>query len=631
MPFDISEPFARALDARGYQEPTPVQEAVLAADAVNRDLLVSAQTGSGKTVAYGLAMAEAILEDGALPPAGDPLALIIAPTRELALQVQAELTWLYAHVGAQVSSCVGGMDPIRERRRLERGVHIVVGTPGRLRDHMERGGLHLESLKAVVIDEADEMLDLGFHDDLEYILKTTPAGRRTFLFSATLPGPIVKLAQNYQQDAYRIAIADEGGHADIEYRAVRIAHAKAERAVVNILRLLDPASAIVFCATRAGVNRLGETLAARGFDAVALSGEMTQNERNRALQALREGRARVCVATDVAARGLDIPNLSLVVHADLPHDAEALQHRSGRTGRAGKKGISILLVPPSRRRLAEMMLQRARVQYAWMTPPSPKEIYEQDRERILQSPLLTEPGDDVDNAIADALAGRFPADRLALALARLFRAQWPAPEDVEEYVEEPRRSRPSGTDAPGRRERSPQTKKRRPAKADRPVEHALPGETVWFRIAVGRERNADPNWLLPEICRQGDVTKNDVGEIRVYDAETRFELNAAVAEDFTARVGAHKKGGVNIYPAFGGEPDASPQTEMPPDGPSSDRRPEPARRPPDDRRHEKDARKKFDKAKRPRAKTPADPDRKQKRKARKKEKRRLAALLSAAG
>ncbi|MGY3599307.1 superfamily II DNA/RNA helicase [Bradyrhizobium sp. USDA 4341] len=348
MPFPTtSSPLARALAERNYEQPTPVQLAVLADDAVDRDLLVSAQTGSGKTVAYGLAMAKDLL-DGAerFEPAAAPLALIVAPTRELALQVQRELAWLYEHAGGRVVSCVGGMDPRREQRELAAGAHIVVGTPGRLCDHLRRGRLDISGLRVVVLDEADEMLNLGFREDMEFILETTPDTRRTLLFSATFPRGIVALAKQYQQQAFRIEVAgDEGGHADIEYRAIRVAADDVEHAVVNVLRFHEAPSALVFCNTREAVRHLQAALLERGFSVASLSGEMTQNERTQALQALRDGRSRVCVATDVAARGIDLPSLDLVIHADLPKDPEVMQHRSGRTGRAGRKGVSILLVP----------------------------------------------------------------------------------------------------------------------------------------------------------------------------------------------------------------------------------------------------------------------------------------------
>jgi len=572
---------ARALDARDFSSLTPVQEAVLAEDAAERDLLVSAQTGSGKTVAYGLAMAPVILDGEKLPYAEAPLALIIAPTRELALQVQAELTWLYASAGARIVACVGGMDPIKERRQLERGVHIVVGTPGRLRDHMERGALELGELKAVVLDEADEMLDLGFQEDMQFILDATSPERRTFLFSATLPKPIIALARNYQNDALRIEIGDKkSGHADIEYRAVRIAHPKIDRAVVNLLRAYDPACALVFCATRLAVQKMGEVLAQRGFNVVSLSGEMGQAERNRALQALRDGRAKVCVATDVAARGIDVPHLSLVIHAELPKDAEIMQHRSGRTGRAGKKGICVLLVPPSRRRKAEQMLLQAGVQYSWEDVPSRETIEVNDRERILQSPLLTEPGETEDSIIAAALTEKYEPHQIAAAFAKLYRAGLPEAEDVDEYVENPKftnrddrdnfrerrreeRHRDEKRERSERRERAPRERGERSGEIHTKLaeRHGLSDGSVWFRISVGRERNADPKWLLPEICRQGEVTKKDIGQIRIFDRETRFELDAKLAPEFTAKVTTRQKGGVVIAPANGGEPEFLPPSE----------------------------------------------------------------------
>ncbi|ABE64832.1 DEAD/DEAH box helicase-like (plasmid) [Nitrobacter hamburgensis X14] len=284
MPFPTTPPpLARALAERSYDQPTPVQIAVLADEAVDRDLLDSAQTGSGKTVAYGLAIAKNLLGGVEwFQRATMPRALIVAPTRELALQVHRELAWLYQYANGRVVSCVGGMDPRREQRELAAGAHIVVGTPGRLCDHLRRGRLDVSDLKAVVLDEADEMLDLGFRDDMEFILKTTPEMRRTLLFSAALPRGIVVLAKRYQQRAFRIEVADdEGGHADIEYRAIRIVASDVDHAVVNVLRFFESPSALVFCNTRNAVRHLQATLLERGFSVVALSGELTQNERRR--------------------------------------------------------------------------------------------------------------------------------------------------------------------------------------------------------------------------------------------------------------------------------------------------------------------------------------------------------------
>lgn len=344
MVFSIkSAPILRALEERQYREPTPVQLSVLDHGVTGRDLLVSAQTGSGKTVAYGLAITDDLLGDSeTFEPTTTPLALVVAPTRELALQVQRELTWLYAFAGGHVVACVGGMDPRREQKLLAQGAHIVVGTPGRLRDHLERRHMALSSLRALVLDEADEMLDLGFREDLEFILSAARPERRTLLFSATLPKSIVALARTYQRDAVRLEVRSaQQGHADIEYRAVRVLPREIPFVVMNTLRLFEAPAALVFCNTREAVRHHQALLLERGYSVVALSGELSQSERNHALQALRDGRARICVATDVAARGIDLPGLDLVIHADFPHDAEALQHRSGRTGRAGRKGVSV--------------------------------------------------------------------------------------------------------------------------------------------------------------------------------------------------------------------------------------------------------------------------------------------------
>src|SRR5437868_6047481 len=427
-----SPPLARALAERNFDRLTQVQTAVLADEAAGRDLLVSAQTGSGKTVAYGLAIAKELL-DGAerFGAAAAPLPLIVTPTRELALQVHRELAWLYQYADARVVSCVGGMDPRREQRELADGSHIVVGTPGRLCDHLRRGRLDISELRAVVLDEADEMLNLGFREDMEFILKTTPATRRTLLFSATLPRGIVALAKQYQQQAFRVDVAgEEGGHADIEYRALRIAASDVEHAIVNVLRFFESPSAIVFCNTRNAVKHLQAVLLERGFSVVALSGELTQNERTKALQSLRDGRARICVATDVAARGLDLPSLGLVIHADLPNDPEVLQHRSGRTGRAGKKGISVMLVIPARKRRAELLLNLAGIDADWGIAPTVEEIRKLDQQRMLQDALFGEPATEDDLVLARALLAERSAEDIAAALARLYRSRLPSPEDI---------------------------------------------------------------------------------------------------------------------------------------------------------------------------------------------------------
>ncbi|MCF6329342.1 MAG: DEAD/DEAH box helicase, partial [Henriciella sp.] len=382
----------QAISERGYETLTPVQEACLHPDLDSQDLLVSAQTGSGKTIAFGLALAPTLMRgEDRLPKAGNPLALIIAPTRELALQVLRELQWLYAGAGGRITSCIGGMDMRDERRELNKGVHIVVGTPGRLVDHVKRGSLVLDDIRAVVLDEADEMLDMGFREELEHILSEAPATRRTLMFSATVSKPIARLAENYQNDAVRVnTTSGKQQHIDIEYQALVVNPNDVENAIINVLRFHEAQTAIVFCARRETVNKLTSRLNNRGFSVVALSGEYSQKERTNSMQAMRDGRARVCVATDVAARGIDLPGLDLVIHADLPRNQEGLLHRSGRTGRAGRKGVSALIVPARAKRRTERLLQDAKINANWIDPPSAKDVTARDDERLLSHEFLTD-------------------------------------------------------------------------------------------------------------------------------------------------------------------------------------------------------------------------------------------------
>ncbi len=503
-----------ALTARGYTSLTPVQAAVLEDGAIGRDMIVSAQTGSGKTVAFGIAIAGDLLgPDSAITAAVGPLALIIAPTRELALQVSRELMWLYAKAGVRVATCVGGMDPSKERRALRDAPQIVVGTPGRLRDHLERGSLELGALRAVVLDEADEMLDMGFREDLEEILDATPDVRRTLLFSATMPVPITRLAKRYQRDALRIStMGEKRGHGDISYQVVTVSPSEIEHAVINLLRFHEAETAMLFCATRENVRRLHAILQDRGFAVVALSGEHSQSERNHALQALRDRRARVCVATDVAARGIDLPTLSLVIHVEIPRDAEALQHRSGRTGRAGKKGTAVLIVPYTRRRRVDGMLRGARINAAWIEAPSAEDIRQSDRQRLLDALLQPAEFDDEDRAIAERLLAERPVEDIAAALVRAHRQALPQAEELLAGSPEARQ-------------------------ADHQQRHRSGfDDVVWFRMDIGRRQNADPRWILPLLCRRGHITRNEIGAIRVSANESHFQIPRAFAAKFSAAV-----------------------------------------------------------------------------------------------
>jgi ATP-dependent RNA helicase DeaD len=558
MPFPPTHPaLDRALEQQGYLEPTPVQAAVVDV-ADDKDLLVSAQTGSGKTVAFGLAVGRGLLGDAPRferPEA--PLALVIAPTRELALQVSRELGWLYAQAGAQVVTCVGGMDPRAERRALQAGCHVVVGTPGRLRDHIERGALDLTALRAVVLDEADEMLDLGFREDLEAILDSTPDTRRTLLFSATIAREIATLARRYQRDAVRIdTLRRDEAHGDIEYRVVRVAPNEVEHAVVNLLRYFESSGAMIFCATRERVRHLYGALRERGFAAVALSGELSQKERADALQALRDGHARACVATDVAARGLDLPDLGLVIHADLPVNKAGLLHRSGRTGRAGKKGVSVLVTPYNKRRFAERLLDSANIEAVWSGAPLADEIRARDQQRLLDDPILTEPPSEEDLELAKRILADRSPEAVAAALIRLHRQRLPEPEDLfddgRDVAPPPPRSR----------------------NAYEPLQEGAPGAgagSEWFRMPIGRQNDADPKWLIPLICRLGHVTKKDIGQIRIFDRETKFEIATEADARFRQAIKSAAEGDIRIEPAAA--PPAAGERKRPSGPPRPDPRP----------------------------------------------------------
>jgi ATP-dependent RNA helicase DeaD len=524
---NVAAPLAQALAGKGYESLTAVQDAVLVDGVAGRDLLVSAQTGSGKTVAFGLAIAPEILgEEDVLLYADKPIALAIAPTRELALQVARELEWLYAGAQARLSTCVGGMDYRTERRALERGAHIVVGTPGRLRDHIERGSLDLSGIRAVVLDEADEMLDLGFAEDLEFILAAAPPERRTLMFSATVPKEIEKLAGEFQKDALRIVAQGEAKqHVDIEYRAISVAVRDREHAIFNVLRFYEARTAIVFCKTRANVNHLLARMGNRGFQVVALSGELSQQERTHALQALRDGRARVCIATDVAARGIDLPGLELVIHADLPSNSETLLHRSGRTGRAGKKGVSALIVTPADYKKAQRLLAGAKVVAEWGAAPGADDVQAKDDLRILEHPALTAPiGDDV--GIASDLLEQFGPEVLAAAFVRLWREGRSAPEVLSTDLPVPPPSAPR--------------------------ERGEFGPSVWFRISVGRSGRAEARWLLPKICDAGSIAKDGIGAIRVREDETFVQIAEPLAPRFGDQVELDK--GL-LMERIAGEPD----------------------------------------------------------------------------
>jgi ATP-dependent RNA helicase DeaD len=528
---DLHPALAQAIAARGYEEALPVQSAVLEETYQARDLLVSSQTGSGKTLAFGMLLAQDLLpaaSEKAAPPRGrdsQPTGLVITPTRELANQVRTELAWLFAKTHLRIAAFTGGSDIRRDMKLLQAGSDLVVGTPGRLVDLLTRKSLRLDAVSTVVLDEADEMLDMGFQEDLETLLGAATARARTLMFSATLPQPILSMAARYQKEALRLDVRPEGAgafsHEDIEYVAHLTAIGDHLPAVINVLRANGDGRAIVFGTTREGVAALHEALVRRGFQAVVLSGDRAQHERNRALAALRSGEAKVLVATNVAARGLDLPEVDLVVHADLPLSTEDLTHRSGRTGRAGRKGRSVVIANLAERRKAERLMSNARVKFTWTEVPSAAVIAQAALARFeaaLQEEIrAAAPGEPAVRALAERLSAEVDRDALLTTLLRRELERLPKGEAVN-----PVQIRsPQGAHDPF------------PLAGPRASHTDFARDSVHFRVNLGRQSDADPGRLLSLICRRGNVTRREVGAIRVGLRHSEFEIAGSAAEDFT--------------------------------------------------------------------------------------------------
>ncbi len=567
----VGPALAGALEKKGFTSLMPVQQAVLDPALAGRDLRISSQTGSGKTIAIGLSIRE--LVEGPVPAPGGiarPRAMVVVPTRELAKQVHEELTWLYAPLKARVASATGGSDAREERRAFSAGPAVVVGTPGRMLDHLNRGSIDPSQIGAVVLDEADRMLDLGFREELEAILKHAPPEHRTHLVSATFPHDVRALADRVQKNPARIEGTPLGtANADIDHLVHLVANPDRIGAMVNLLLSTPGAQTLVFARTRADVAAITRALTEAGFQARALSGEMEQRERNLALAAFKRGSLNALVATDVAARGIDVQDIARVIHAEPPTDADSYTHRSGRTGRAGKKGTSSILVSPAGLMRTSSLLRRAGVRFRIEPIPSAQEIRKTMDERLFEE--LTAAPKAVDGeAVAPpdarivALAERIAASAdVVQTLARLLagtKYAGPEPHDVRsieaprETLERPmhaRDARSHDTRAP-RDTRSHDTRGPRDAhahdtraprdardardsrEAPRPRADKGGGSWVAFRFTWGKEHGADPRRLLAMACRRGGIQAGDIGAIHVARNHSIVEIASAVAPSFAS-------------------------------------------------------------------------------------------------
>jgi ATP-dependent RNA helicase DeaD len=419
----LSGPLVAAVAALGYEEPTAIQREAIPILLAGRDVLGQAATGTGKTAAFALPLLQRIAEEPATR--GRTTALVLVPTRELAMQV-AEAVHKYGRsLNVHVAPLFGGAPMDQQVRALKRGVEAAVATPGRALDHLHRGNLKLGGLRLLVLDEADEMLDMGFAEDLEAILAATPATRQTALFSATLPSRIVSIAERHMKNPVRVTIAREkpapGKLPRLRQVAYIVPRAQKPAALARVLEMEDPTSAIVFCRTRVEVDELTETLNAHGYRGEALHGGMAQRERDRVMRLFRSGKADLLVATDVAARGLDIAHVSHVVNYDVPSAPEAYLHRVGRTGRVGRAGVAITLAEPREQRQLRNIEAFIKQKIAIATVPTSTDLQARrlDRTReALRERILARGFDDV-RGVVESLAGEFDVMDIAAAAVKM--------------------------------------------------------------------------------------------------------------------------------------------------------------------------------------------------------------------
>jgi len=528
-----------ALRNAGFESFTAIQQAVLQPELEGRDMRISSQTGSGKTVALGLLLAPSVAIAAATSrprksrksrPAA-PVALLIAPTRELAGQLGRELRWLYAPLGARVLVVTGGTSVMQERSQLSSLPHVVIGTPGRLLDHLRAGAMTLDHLKTIALDEADEMLDMNFEEELDGILGFAPDARRTHLVSATFPRAVVRLADRLQQDPVSVQGTALGkANADIEHLVMHVRQADRFNAAINVLLRYPEDKTLLFVRTRTETVRLADELSAAGLAARALNGEMTQRERTATFTQFRNGTVRYLVATDVAARGLDVQDIARVIQVDLPDNADVFTHRSGRTGRAGRRGTNVLFAAARAGFRVKSTLRSAGVDARLVPIPTPEEIFAAADERTGESFLrdLASQSDAPDGRAKDLaerlLAEHSPTELVACLLKR----------ESERTQGSPKRVRDDAK--PTRHERKPQMAGARSQSGKRPRGMRPQGDFITFQVSWGGEAGADTRKLLAMVCRRGDVSSEVVGAIRVSPKSSTVDVLASEAPRFERAV-----------------------------------------------------------------------------------------------
>ena len=518
-----------ALADVGYETPSPIQAACIPIILDGRDLLGEAQTGTGKTAAFALPILARL--DLALKK---PQALLLAPTRELALQGAGAFQKHAKHMpGFHVLPLYGGQSMVIQLRALSRGAHVIVGTPGRVMDHLERKSLNLDALQTLVLDEADEMLRMGFIDDVEWILGNTPATRQTALFSATMPEPIRRITKRYQRDPEQIKI--KAATATVSTIRQRYWIARGADKLDALTRMLeveeDFDAALIFVRTKLATVDLAEKLEARGLEAAALNGDMTQGLREQVIERLKSGSLDIVVATDVAARGIDVPRVSHVINYDIPYDTEAYIHRIGRTGRAGRAGTAILFVAPREQRMLKVIEQATRQKIEPISLPTAGEVADRRVAQFQQQILETLGNENLDffYDVIRRMEGEqnLATRQIAAALAFLATRERPLKPDLPDIPVPP--PRPEFTERPARESSEPRGEKpvreRRPATTDSEKKPTLAeGDLKRYRIEVGRNLGATPKEIVGAIANEGGIAGKFIGQIHLFADFSTVEL-----------------------------------------------------------------------------------------------------------
>ena len=534
----LSDPILRVLDDVGYETPSPIQAKIIPLVAQGRDVIGQAQTGTGKTAAFALP----ILSKLNLKQR-DPQVLVLAPTRELAIQV-AEAFQNYAkHIkGFHVLPVYGGQDYRGQIRALKRGVHVVVGTPGRVMDHMRKGTMNLKGLTTLVLDEADEMLRMGFIDDVEWVLEQIPAKRQIALFSATMPQQIRRIATKYLNDPEQVTIKVKTTTAEtIRQRFWMVKGTHKLDALTRILEAEEFDAMIVFVRTKTATVDLADKLQARGHAATALNGDIAQNQRERTISQLKNGKLDILVATDVAARGLDVQRISHVINYDIPYDTEAYVHRIGRTGRAGRAGDAILFVAPRERRLLAAIEKATRKKIEVMQLPSTKEINDRRIARFKQRISDTLENEKLD-FFAEMISqyeqesGKSIAE-IAAALAHLSQGDSPLLMSAQAAISVGKRERGTRDST----EHRPGNEVRGGRSRQAPPEQGMER----FRIEVGHAHEIKPGNIVGAIANEAGIDGEHIGKINIQDDFSLIDLPEGMPKDIfrdlkSVRVGGQK-------------------------------------------------------------------------------------------